>query len=339
MGRRIFSKTTGLIVLLAATFLLLVANVSWSQTYKWKYFGFAALGNPVTQFLVDFSKEAKDLTKGQLDIRVYPQGELPYQPSDAVSISAKNLVEMANTEVSFISGEIPVSPLVSMPLMVGTKEESYKTGKVFIPYLEKVIQEKYNAKILWWYGWPPRKIIGKGQVPGTLADLKGKKIRFPGPIGSEFLVRLGMVPVNINPGDVPMALQRGTLDGTSGAYVYLEGSKWYELCNWGYEIACGGVFNLTLINKDVYDKLPPDIKNVLNDLGNKYTNKATEFGYTLEDQSKANFEKFGIKFVTPNPKDLGQASEKIIPFWDEWTKTKGPGAVEVLKQIRQAINK
>ena len=136
-----------------------------------------------------------------------------------------------------------------------------------------------------------------------------------------------------------MALQRGTLDGTSGAYVYLEGSKWYELCNWGYEIACGGVFNLTLINKDVYDKLPPDIKNALNDLGNKYTNKATEFGYTLEDQSKANFEKFGIKFVTPNPKDLGQASEKIIPFWDEWTKTKGLGAVEVLKQIRQAINK
>ena len=310
-----------------------------AQTYKWKYSAFTASRNPVSQLMVDFAKEAKELTKGQLDIRVFFQGELPYEPSDAVSTTSKGLVEMANTEVSYIAGDVPISPLVSMPLMVDTKEEAYKTGNIFIPYLNKVIQEKYNAKILWWYGWPPRKIMGKGQAPNKLADLAGKRIRFPGPIGSEFLIRLGMVPVNINPGDVPTAIQRGTLDGTSGAYVFLAATKWYEQCNWAYEMDSGGVFNLTLINKDLYDKLPADIKAVLDELGAKYTNKATDLGYFLESKSKETFETFGIKIVQPTPSEIADARAKITPFWNEWATSKGPGAVEVLQQIRQAINK
>lgn len=339
MSKRDFLRTIFFTLSVFAVLSLCIPAKSWSQSNKWKYYGFTASRNPVTQLMVDFAKEAKELTKGQLDIRVYSQGELPYEPGDAVSITSKGLVEMANTEVSYIAGDIPVSPLVSMPLMVNTKEEAYKTGKIFIPYLDKVIQEKYNAKILWWYAWPPRKIMGKGEAPGKLADLAGKRIRFPGPIGSEFLVRLGMVPVNVNPGDVPTAIQRGTLDGTSGAYVFLAATKWYEQCNWAYEMDSGGVFNLTVINKDVYDKLPSDIKTALDELGAKYTNKATELGYLLEGKSKADFEKFGIKFVQPSSSELEEARAKITPFWNEWAKSKGTDAVEVLQQIRQAINK
>ena len=338
-GKEFFLKIAP--ILMVGVFCLFISKPAWSQSqiYKYKYFGFTALGNPVTQFLIDFSKEAKDLTKNQLDIKVYASGELPYQPSDVASITSKGLVELGNAEISYLAGEVPISPLLSLPLLVSSKEESLKAGKIFISHLDKAIQEKYNTKILWWYGWPPRKILGKGEPPKFLADLKGKKIRFPGPIGSEFLIRLGMTPVNIPPGEVAIALQRGTLDGTSGAYVFLEGTKWYELCNWGYEIDCGGVFNLTLINKNAYEKLPSDIKSVLNNLGDKYVNKCNEFGYTLEDKSKENFQKFGLKFVKPTAKDIEQAREKILPFWDEWTKSKGPTAVEILKEVRQALGK
>jgi TRAP-type transport system periplasmic protein len=339
MSKRDFLRTMVFALSAYGALSLCIPAPSWAQAYKWKYYGFTALRNPVTQLMVDFAKEAKELTKGQLDIRVYPQGELPYEPGDAVSITSKGLVEMANTEVSYIAGDIPVSPLASMPLMVDTKEEAYKTGKIFIPYLDKVIQEKYDAKILWWYGWPPRKIMGKGEAPAKLADLAGKRFRFPGPIGAEFLVRLGMVPVNINPGDVPTAIERGTLDGTAGAYVYLAATKWYQQCNWAYEIDSGGVFNLTLINKDVYDKLPADMRTALDKLGAKYTNKGTDLGYFLEGKSKASFEKFGIKIVRPSPGEIEEARAKIIPFWNEWAKSKGPGAVAVLQQIRQAIKK
>ena len=327
------------IVAMGAFWFFLIQPASAQQAFKYKYFAFTAMGNPMTKLLVDFSKEAKELTKNQLDIRVYPQGELPYQPSDAVDISSKGLVDLANAEISYVAGEVPIAPLISLPLLVTSKEEALKAGKVFMPRLDKAIQEKYNAKLLWWYTWPNRKIIGKGDVPKSLADLKGKKIRFPGPIGSEFLSRLGMVPVNINPGDVQVAIQRGTLDGTSGAYVFLESSKWHEFCNWGYEIECGAVYNLSLMNKTSYDKLTPEIKKVLNELGDKYRIKSTDFGYTAEDKSKENFQKAGLKFVKPSDKDLELAREKILPFWNEWTNGKGPVAVDALKEIRQTIGR
>jgi TRAP-type C4-dicarboxylate transport system substrate-binding protein len=339
MHKRGLLRTSLLMAPILGLVLICTPATSWSQTNNWKYYGFTALRNPVTQLMVDFAKEAKTLTKGQIDIKVFSRGELPYTPGDAVAIASKGLVQLANTEVSYIAGEVPISPLISMPLMVRTKDEALKAGHIFIPYLDKAIQEKYNAKILWWYAWPPRKIIGKGAAPKSLADLKGKKFRFPGPIGSEFLVRLGMVPVNINPGDVATALQRGTLDGTSGAYVYLQATKWYEVCNWAYDIDAGGVFNLTLINKDVYDKLPADLKKTLDELAKKYINKATDLGFQLEDKAVANFKKSGIKFVEPSPADLALAKEKIVPFWSQWASQKGPRAVEALKKVRQAIGK
>ncbi len=333
-----FLSTT--VFMAVGTFSLFIADPAWSQqAFKYKYFAFTAMGNPMTRLLVDYTKEAKEATKNQLDIRVYPQGELPYQPSDAVDISSKGVVDLANGEVSYIAGEIPIAPLISLPLLVRSKEEALKAGKPFMARLDKAIQEKYNAKLLWWFTWPNRKIIGKGKVPQSLADLKGKKIRFPGPIGSEFLSRLGMVPVNINPGDVPVAIQRGTLDGTSGAYVFLQSSKWHEFCNWGYEIECGAVYNLTLINKNAYEKLSPEMKNVLSDLGNKYQAKCTDFGYSLEDRSRENFQKSGITFVKPTEKDFEVAKEKILPFWNEWSNSKGAPAVEALKEIRQAVGR
>ena len=340
MSRKDFLRTMFVTVAIFGVLCLCVPSTTWSQTNKWKYYGFTAARNSVTQLMVDFAKEAKELTKGQLDIRVYSQGELPYEPGDAVSITSKGLVEMANTEVSYIAGDIPVSPLVSMPLMVNTKEEAYKTGKLFIPYLDKVIQEKYNARILWWYAWPPRKIMGKGQAPGKLVDLAGKRDSdFPDLLdpNSSFVsewCRSTSIRAMFR-----RQFSAGTLDGTAGAYVFLAATKWYEQCNWAYEIDSGGVFNLTVINKDVYDRLPADIKTALDELGAKYTNKGTDLGYSLESKSKADFEKFGIKIVLPSRSELEDARAKITPFWNEWAKSKGPGAVEVLQQIRQAIDK
>jgi len=165
--RQFFSSMR--VVMVVGAFSLFIAHPSWSQqTLKYKYFAFTPMGNPMTQLLVDYSRELKELTKNQLDIRVYPQGELPYQPSDAVDISSKGLVDLANAEISYIAGEIPIAPLISLPLLVRSKEEALKAGKPFMVRLDKAIQEKYNAKLLWWYTWPNRKIIGKGEVPKSL---------------------------------------------------------------------------------------------------------------------------------------------------------------------------
>ena len=336
LNRQFFLKSA-VVIMIGVLSLFFTHSASAQQTFKYKYFSFTPMASFGTQFLVQFAKEAKELSKNRLDIRVYPQGELPYQPTDAIDISSKGLVELANTEVSYAAGAVPLAPLVSFPLLVNSMEEALKVGRVFMPHLDKAIQEKYNAKLLWWYTWPNRKILGKGEVPKSLADMKGKKIRFPGPIGSEFLTRLGMVPVNLPPGDIAVALQRGTLDGTSGAYVYIDSFKWYELCNWGYEIKCGAVYNLTIMNKAAYEKLPPDLKKILDDLAEKYQVKCAEFGYDREDKTKEKFQKAGIVFVEPSEKDLAFAKEKILPFWDEWAQSKGPAAVQALKEVRQVL--
>jgi TRAP-type C4-dicarboxylate transport system substrate-binding protein len=93
------------------------------------------------------------------------------------------------------------------------------------------------------------------------------------------------------------------------------------------------------MNKNAYDKLSPELKNVLTTVGNKYVARCTDFGFDLEDKSREKFQKMGIKFTKPTAKDLEQAREKILPFWNEWTTAKGPAAVQALKDVRQALGR
>jgi TRAP-type mannitol/chloroaromatic compound transport system substrate-binding protein len=98
----------------------------------------------------------------------------------------------------------------------------------------------------------------------TLDDLKGKRIQLLKEHAYPF-VQAGVVTMPTPPADVYLAIQTGTLDGFgwSGAdeiiqfgmnevAPYLIGPPFVDVCNVAY-----------LINKDVWDSMPPDIQAIL----------------------------------------------------------------------------
>ena len=62
----------------------------------------------------------------------------------------------------------------------------------------------------------------------------------------------------------------------------------------------------------------------------------------MEDEEESLTKKFaeGGMTVTPEqPADLDVRHEAISAYWDEWAKTKGPDAVDALKQVRAALGR
>jgi TRAP-type mannitol/chloroaromatic compound transport system substrate-binding protein len=107
-------------------------------------------------------------------------------------------------------------------------------------------------------GWFNREING-------LDDLKGLKMRMPGP-GGEILRRAGGTPINIPGAELFTALQTGTIDATEWvgpyndlAFGLFRAAKYYYYPGWhepGSGLEC-------MINQEAWNSLPEDLQAIV----------------------------------------------------------------------------
>jgi TRAP-type mannitol/chloroaromatic compound transport system substrate-binding protein len=107
-------------------------------------------------------------------------------------------------------------------------------------------------------GWFNKKI-------NSLDDLKGLKIRMPG-LGGKVLAKAGANPVNIDPGELYMAVERGVIDATEWVGPVFdkrqgldEVAKYYYFPGWHEP---GSQLEL-IINRDAWKLLEPDLKLII----------------------------------------------------------------------------
>jgi hypothetical protein len=97
------------------------------------------------------------------------------------------------------------------------------------------------------------------------SDLKGTRIRAAGSVQSAVLEALGSVPVLIQPGEMNEALTKGMIDGASVGY---SGMVTFHLTDAGKFVFEGDLGSITfafVMNQASYDKLPPDLKKVIDE--------------------------------------------------------------------------
>ena len=93
----------------------------------------------------------------------------------------------------------------------------------------------------------------------SLADIKGQKIRVTSPEQSEFIRRLGGIPVTIGAPQVPSALDRGVVDGVLTASTG-GGNIWKDLLKYNYRLGINYFNSVLIVNKERFAKLSPDIQ-------------------------------------------------------------------------------
>ncbi len=137
-----------------------------------------------------------------------------------------------------------------------------KAVAAYSPVLDKLMQEKYGAKLLFMWPNPPSIMFCRDPIT-SIDDLKGRKIRaYSAPL-SDFLEGAGAVPVSVAFGEVVTALQRGTLDcGVTGS---LSGntSKWWEVTKYLYNLPGGISTWFSAVNVNSWNRLDPAVRDFL----------------------------------------------------------------------------
>jgi len=314
-GKRGNKRLGGLVVILL--FLLFIPAISFEAStvaaadpkpveLKWAIFVTRDLHSMPP--LIQWAKDIETKTKGAIKTKLYFAGEIA-ETKDLVHLCRTGSIEVISTPPVYYTGLLPINAALQTYYPLNkTVEQAVYTWRGLLRDLPE-IQEEYtrhniyciNRSCLGIY-----KLISKKPVR-NLADLKGMKLRI---IGGDYPSRIseasGAVSVFQAMQDVYEGFMRGVTDGVLldvpalatyrlaeiGKYV---GFPWGSVLGWA-----------TCINLDVWNKLTPELKEVIQqtsiewgarDLQNmltneiKYTEKLKQQGVQFPEFDKNDYQK------------------------------------------------
>ncbi|MBL8383519.1 MAG: TRAP transporter substrate-binding protein DctP [Burkholderiales bacterium] len=326
-----------LLVSLAA---LPVANLAQAQVQQWDMFAFPGATHPITLRLKEFADEVRKRTNGQLNITVRPAGEFPFKANEVVRATGLGQVQLGEGYSGFISGAVPLASVANLPFLVRTTDELNRIWPIIQKYAEPEFQ-KAGVKTLFYFEWPQQNLYGRGAQVKRLEDFAGRKFRTTDGKQNEMLKRLGAASVSLTLAEVPVAVERGVVDGFITAGFNVMGAKWYEFVKWAYmpNIHVGGP-DYVLVNLAAYNKLAPPVRAALDAV-------AAEWGPRMTRQNAADElrdletlrTKHGVDIFTPPREEVDKLVERMRPYWSAWGDEHGANGAALVREVRAALGR
>ncbi len=232
------------------------------------------------------AERVEKMSSGRLKIRVYGANEIvpALGVFDAVSLGN---VEMGHGAAYYWKGKVPIAQLfTTVPFGLTAQEMNawlYQGGGL------ELWEELYAR-----YDLVPTPAGNTGvQMAGwfnkelnSMDDLRGIKMRIPG-LGGEVFQRAGGTAITLPGGEIFTSLQTGVIDATEwvGPYNDLafglhQVAKYYYYPGWQEP----GPALETIINKDAFDSLPPDLQEIVR-VSSRVTNEDLLALYTAKNNS------------------------------------------------------
>lgn len=227
-----------------------------------------------------FAQRVDQLSEGSLRIKVHGSGEIvpAFEVLDAVKGGTG---DMTHCTSYYWFGKDPAFVYFAV-VPFGLSADEHFTWLKYGGGQE--LWDELGAQ----HGVKPLAVFNSGPQMGgwfrdevkTVADLKGKKLRFPG-LGGQMLAELGAVPTNIPGGELFSALQSGTIDGLEWvapwndlAFGFHRVAKHYYYPGFHEMGHCGSSY----VNLDVWNSLSDTQKVIIQNAADaEYMNSLSEF--------------------------------------------------------------
>jgi TRAP-type transport system periplasmic protein len=284
--------------------------------------------------VIQLIERVKEKTNGELLINLHLGGSLPINATNITAAVADNVVQMGDD--GFSTGNVPISAILRLPMLIQNDGELAKAMAILRPYLEQDYGKK-GVVVLSQYSYPFQVLWGRKKIT-SLADIKGLKLRVTSVEQGEFIRRFGGVPLTIGTPDVAAALDRGLVDGaltaSSGG-----GVTWHDLFNYRYGFPTSYVNSTVIVNQEAFEKLPAATQKIMKDTATEAAAWAIGDMNRQEDALTAQWGRDGMIVTPASADDIKLATEKLSSYWDDWAKAHGAEAVEVLGKIRAAVGR
>lgn len=268
-----------------------------------------------SKICVEFAKELEHRTHGRVQVRYFAGGSLLQAPQIIGGVES-GIADIGLSQIDYTPGRMPVMEVAELPF-------GYQTGWV----ASQVMNDFYNnfrpkgfdgVKILWMHACPPAMLITKKPVR-TLEDLKGLIIRAPGTFG-KIIHALGGTPAPTPMVEVYDAMAKGVIDGLFDPYETLRTFKFADVAKYvtvTWSMAPCRPFYVAM-NKGAYNRLPPDIKGIFDELCGEFREKFALMWNSVDFVGKAYGKKEGVKYIELSNAESEKWKKAIQPVFENY---------------------
>jgi TRAP-type C4-dicarboxylate transport system substrate-binding protein len=280
-----------------------------------------------------WKQEVEKRTEGKVEINTFPGGTL---------LGAKNMLrgvtqgqaDIGNLCMAYQPGAFPLTSVMELPL----RFRSSRTASLVLWELVQKYQPQAfdRVKVLAVFTSPPSSLMTREPVRSP-ADLKGMELRASGS-ASDILDRLGATPVSMPMSDTPEALQKGMIEGLLSSLEVMKDLNFAQYCPY-VTIGNFQVYPFAVVmNKDRWQELPADVREVLLDMGREQAEWTGEYVDDHVDEAlEYSRTEHGVTVLEFSRKERRNIQEEIRPLIGEWkekARKKGLPAEKILEDVR-----
>lgn len=282
-----------------------------------------------------FAEAVSKESGGTVEVELFPNGALGRSPLQQAQMVLDGVADIAWVIASYTPGRFQENEVFELPGMFRDLKEAtivftrlVNSGKV------KGYDDFYPIGL---FGTAPYSLHARTPI-NSIADIRGKKIRVSGAIESETLKALGAVPLGMPVTEVPEAISRGTIDGTTSHPAPLVDFGISRVTSAHYFTRLGVVPLAVLMNRKKFDSLPKAAQDAIRKYSGDWTAARFNDGVGAYNDTviKQLQEDTKRKVVFPPQADLDAMQPAFKSVIDTWT-AKSPRNKELLALVEAEI--
>lgn len=307
-----------------------------AEIIEWDMQAFSSPGTSGFIIVERWAEEIEKITGGRLLITVHAPGVI-CNPADTVDYLERGILEAGQTTGLIHREAIPEGDFdLGLPMSWHEPHEVYDA--MVNRGLGDIIKEAYAEKGIVhfpYFGDPVYSFATTFPI-NRLEDIEGKAIRGLGVYG-DFISKLGGTPTVVSPGEMYMALDLGTIDGTIFGASALGETKidevvdYYSLPTLNHAAVC------ILISEQALDQLPADLRNIV-----EYATPHIAWSVSLDyvrvthDEVLNSVQQGNIELIELPEEELVKMRAVASEVWDELA-AKSPRMQEGIDILRQQM--
>jgi tripartite ATP-independent transporter DctP family solute receptor len=288
-----------------------------------------------THAAVRFSDELSERSKGKIEAKVYPQGQLGGDP-EIMNKLEMGSIQFMNTGGMMLSRWSDKADLLMLPFVFDTwdKVDRFANSELLNP-LKKDLEKK-GIMLVGITAYGMIDIAATTKIT-NLNDLKGHKFRIqPTSTFKKMCDCFGIKPMPIPYTELYSSLKQGIVDGVFNTSELMMLDKTAEVCNYVLDTnhMCG--FIVQLLNKRWYDSLPDHYQKVVIEsiktasAEERERVKKREIEFTNKMKTTKN-----VNFITLTDSEKINFIKALMPLHEDMEKTMGQEYMHKLYELTQ----
>jgi TRAP-type C4-dicarboxylate transport system substrate-binding protein len=288
------------------------------KPYVLRVSSFLAAVHHINRNMFDpFIKEVESESKGGIKCDFY-LAEALGKAKDHADLAKTGIADVVFIVQSYTPGRFSLSTVTELPFTFPNSTDACKASwKLYKSHLYRQYAD-YHVLFL---GNTSGYILCTRTKPlRTFDEMKAVKIRTSGGYITKAFESLGITPVSMPGVEIYTSVERGVMEGYVSSYASIPGYRLEEVTKYVTEVNLGNLCIGMLMNKQAYEKLPPDLKEIVNKAG-EHALQNISASYDKEDSmAKEMMMKKGIEVIVPAPPEMKRIHAAGMRVWKDWVQ-------------------